>query len=217
MKQLSEQGYAFLRQWEGLRLDAYRCSADKWTIGYGHTGPVNGKAIHQGMSITKAEAEELLKQDVQKFVADVNRLVTVPLTQAQFDALVCWHFNTGALAKSTLLKKLNAGKYEEVDDEMLRWNKIGKTTSQGLKNRRAAEVVLWGTGAPVVPSTAEVAPSAPPVVSKENIAFAAGIVPSVAAGSSLMEGSGPVQWALAAVVLGAFAVALFMFFKRRGK
>jgi lysozyme len=221
MKKLSPQGYAFLHKWEGLRLAAYQDDAGVWTIGYGHTGSFRGKGIHQGMEITKADADLLLRQDVAFFEADVNRLVKVPLTQGEFDALVCWHFNTGALAKSTLLKKLNANLRDDVPDEILRWNKITvggkKVVSQGLKNRRAAEVVLWGTGMPLVSSALDVTPSAPPVVSKENIAFAAGIVPSVAAGSTILEGSGPVQYALAAVVLVAFAVALLLFFKRRGK
>jgi hypothetical protein len=75
----------------------------------------------------------------------VDRLVTVPLSQNQFDALVSFTFNVGegALAKSTLLKKLNAGKYSEVPAELMKWTKGGGRELPGLVRRRRAECALW--------------------------------------------------------------------------
>lgn len=116
------------------------------TIGYGHTDaakhPLKVKA---GLRITEVEACEILDVDLDECEDAVARLVKVPLTDNQFSALVSFQFNTGSLASSTLLKKLNAGDYRAVPEQLLRWVHAKGRYVEGLKNRRNAEIALWNT------------------------------------------------------------------------
>ena len=134
------QGIELIRHFEGCRLDAYLCPAGVWTIGYGHTADVK-----EGDSIDQEAAEAFLIEDLEKFEQAVMRLVEVPLTQQQFDALVSWTFNLGAgnLAESTLLRKLNNYQYAEVPEQMMRWVRAGGQVLDGLVRRRAAEAALF--------------------------------------------------------------------------
>ena len=113
-RKTATKGIDLIKEFEGCRLTAYKCPAGVWTIGFGHTGTVDGKLIGKGMTITAAKATELLKKDLAEFEAAVNGCVTVPITQNMFDALVSFSFNVGAgaLRRSTLLRKLNAKDYE---------------------------------------------------------------------------------------------------------
>lgn len=145
---ISKLGLNLVRHFEGMYLRGYKCPANVWTIGYGHTGLVDGKPIHGNMIITEEKAIELLQQDMTVFENAVKDSVKVPLTQNQFDALVSFAFNVGAgaLRNSTLLKLLNQGKYEEVPAQFLRWNKGGGKVLAGLTRRRKAEGHLFVTG-----------------------------------------------------------------------
>ena len=145
MRKINETGLNLIKQWEGLRLDAYQDVAGVWTIGYGHT-----RTVTPGMRITEQRAEELLTEfDLPEFEKAVSEAVTVELTDNQFAALVSFTYNVGigALQRSSLLKKLNAGDYDAVPFELAKWNKArvnGKLTPvRGLTNRRAAEAGLW--------------------------------------------------------------------------
>lgn len=133
-------GVELIRHFEGCRFDAYLCPAGVWTIGYGHTADVK-----EGDSIDQEAAEAFLIEDLETFEQAVTRLVEVPLTQQQFDALVSWTFNLGAgnLAESTLLKKLNNYQYAEVPEQMMRWVRAGGQVLEGLVRRRAAEAALF--------------------------------------------------------------------------
>lgn len=139
----SDQGLALTEQFEGLRLTAYQDSVGVWTIGYGHTGP----DVQPGLTITQEQASALLLQDVAGAVAAVNRLVTVPLTQNQFDALVDFTFNVGQgnLASSTLLRELNAGNTAGAAAQFLVWVYAGGVQLPGLVTRRQAEAALFQT------------------------------------------------------------------------
>lgn len=150
-KTISSEGINLIKKFEGLHtvtddgmVVPYRCPANILTIGYGHT-----KGVKRNMKITKAEAEDLLRQDLKVFEAEVKNLVNVPLTQYQFDALVSFVFNLGAanFASSTLLKRLNAGQYEDVPAQLMRWNKArvnGKLQPlTGLTRRRSAEAAVF--------------------------------------------------------------------------
>jgi lysozyme len=138
---ISGRGLEVLKRFEGLQLKAYLCPAGVLTIGYGSTGA----HVKMGMEITPAEAEKLLLDDVARFERAVNKLVKVPLTQGQFDALVCFSFNigVGAFEKSTLLSVLNMGRHGEVISQFKRWNKVKGHVVNGLVNRREAEIGLW--------------------------------------------------------------------------
>jgi len=98
-----------------------------------------------GDTITKERAEELLREDVKRFEGYVDRLVKVPLTQGQYDALVSFVYNLGpgALERSTLLDQLNRGDYDSAAEQFGRWVFAGGKTLAGLVRRRAAERALF--------------------------------------------------------------------------
>lgn len=146
----------FLRHWEGLpggkpALEAYQCSAGVWTIGYGHT-----RGVKPGASITEAEAEGLLRLDLQEFVDGVNRLVTVPLEQHQFDALVSFAYNVGldededtkaeGLGDSSLLRLVNAAQLGLASAQFGLWVYANGQVSRGLERRRIAETAMFRYG-----------------------------------------------------------------------
>lgn len=137
----ASSGLTLIKNFEGLRLTAYLCPAQVWTIGFGSTGA----HVKPGMTITKEQAEDLLLKDLVRFENAVHRLVKVPLTQNQFDALVSFTFNVGigSLQKSTLLRLLNEGKYDQVGPQLMRWNKAGGKELPGLTRRRRAEADLF--------------------------------------------------------------------------
>lgn len=136
----SNNGFNLIKEFEGLRLEAYKCSSDKWTIGYGHTSNVR-----KGQVINELCAETFLTIDVQKCEYAINTSVTVPLNQNQFDSLVSLIFNVGVAAfrKSTLLEKLNNSDYTGASDEFDKWIYSKKKISQGLINRRKKEKDLF--------------------------------------------------------------------------
>ena len=136
----SQKGIDLIKSFEGLRLTAYQDVVGVYTIGYGTT-----TGIKPGMQITQYRAEEFLKCDLDKFESAVSNLVTVPLTQNQFDALVCFCYNvgSGALKSSTLLKRLNQGNYSGAAEQFLLWDKAGGKQVAGLTRRRHAESELF--------------------------------------------------------------------------
>ena len=145
---ISKNGLDLVKHFEGCYLTAYKCPANVWTIGYGHTGIVDGLYISNGMIITQEKADELLKNDMAIFEKAVTESVKVEITQSQFDALVSFSFNVGAsaLRKSTLLRKLNSGDYVGASNEFHRWNKANGKVLKGLVRRRAAEAYLFEMG-----------------------------------------------------------------------
>ena len=134
-------GLALTESEEGLRLTSYQDVRGIWSTGYGHTGP----DVHEGLTITQAEAEALLKADVAHAVETVNRVVTVALTQDEFSALVDFSYNIGcgAFEESTMLKDLNAGDYAAAAAQFDLWDKAGGKTVAGLRRRREAEEMLF--------------------------------------------------------------------------
>lgn len=141
---LSADGIKALTRLEGCRLKAYADVGGVWTIGVGHTGP----DVYEGKRITPEESDALLREDVGKFERAVGEAVTVPLTQAQFDALVIFAFNVGvgAFERSSLVRGLNAGDYDSVPAQLRRWNRVKGAVVQGLVHRRDAEVAIWNGG-----------------------------------------------------------------------
>lgn len=141
ISKIGKAGLDLIKDFEGLKLRAYLCPAKVWTIGYGSTGP----HVTAGKVITEAEAEALLRQDLSRFEQAVTRLVTVPLTQNQYDALVSFAFNVGiaALERSTLLKRVNARLFDQAAAEFSKWNRAAGRPLAGLTRRRAAEAALF--------------------------------------------------------------------------
>lgn len=152
---ISERGLDLIREFEGYLRPlkdggciAYRCPAGVWTLGWGCT-----KGIKPGMTWTKQQAVEGLRRELAECEAAVARLVTVPVNQPQFDALVSFAYNCGigALAKSTILRRLNRSDYEGAAEAFMLWNKArvnGKMTIlRGLTRRRSAERAMFLTPA----------------------------------------------------------------------
>lgn len=140
----SQKGVDLIKHFEGLFLQAYLCPAKVWTIGYGHTGLKHEDGtVKRGRVITEKEAETLLKHDLSKFENAVKRCVRVPLKQHEFDALVSFHFNTGGLEKSTLLKCLNSERRHDAAMEFYRWVRAGRKILPGLERRRRAEAMMF--------------------------------------------------------------------------
>ncbi len=153
---ISPAGIALIKRFEGcarLRTDglveAYPdpgTGGDPWTIGWGATGldHVHGGRIAKGTVWTQAQADARLTDDLVRYAADVVRaLGEAPATQSQFDALVSFHYNTGAIARATLTKKHIAGDYQGAAREFARWNRAGGRVLKGLVRRRAAEAELY--------------------------------------------------------------------------
>src|SRR6185437_16618637 len=132
----SATGRALTEHCEGLRTTAYQDSVGVWTIGYGHT---NG--VHPGMVCDQDQADQWLAEDIQGAEYVVNKVVTAPLNQNQFDALVDFVFNLGSgnFQSSTLLKLLNQGDYAGASAEFPKWNHAGGRELAGLTVRRLAE------------------------------------------------------------------------------
>lgn len=143
---LSTAGLELLKQSEGFRDRTYADIAGFRTIGFGHR-QLPGENYPDGICL--AEGESLLISDVLTAEAALSRLVKVPLTQGQFDALVDFVFNLGAgrLASSTLLSYLNAGKYDAAAWQLLAWDHTGSFENAALKIRREAEFRLWSPAA----------------------------------------------------------------------
>jgi lysozyme len=141
-REVNEAGMALVKQFESLRLTPYLCPANIWTIGYGHT-----RTVRAGMRITPEQADQLLDDDLRIAERAVARLVEVSLTDNQFAALTSFVFNVGTanFERSTLLKLLNRGWYEQVPVQLARWNRASGEVLGGLARRRAAEARLWNT------------------------------------------------------------------------
>jgi len=136
---------ALLKKFEGCKLKAYRCPAGVCTIGYGHTSAAGAPMVNDGMTITQAQAEDILKRDIVKYEIAVMDLVKVKLTQNQFDVLTDFAYNAGVgnLKSSTMLKKVNAGDLDAVPAELMKWTKGGGKVLPGLVRRRQAAGAWW--------------------------------------------------------------------------
>ena len=139
---LSTAGIELIKRFEGFRSHTYFDAAGFPSIGYGHR--LEPKE-HYPDGITETQAEVILLWDVHEAEQAVKRMVKVPLTQGQFDALVDFTFNLGSarLSNSSLLRELNAGHYDLAANELLRWDHCGNEELESLKARRKAERALW--------------------------------------------------------------------------
>lgn len=144
---ISAAGAAAIIGHEGWENEPYRDIAGVWTVCAGHTS-----TVQPGVPMSDEQCRELLIEDSGDAQRAVQRLVKVPVTQEQFDALVSFTFNLGAgsLQSSTLLRKLNAGDCWGAANEFPRWNKARVRgvlrPVQGLTTRRLAEQRAFASG-----------------------------------------------------------------------
>lgn len=147
---VSAAGIALIKQFEGCakrrndgRFEAYPdpgTGADPWTIGWGATG----KGIQPGTVWTQADCDARFDADLARYSAEVARaLGNAPTSQHQFDALVSFHYNTGAIARATLTKLHKRGDYAGAEAEFGKWVHAGGKRLTGLIRRRAAEAALY--------------------------------------------------------------------------
>lgn len=180
-RQINTAGLDLIKCFEGLKdgdsttgnLDPYADPAGYWTIGWGHLIQAEGRSLRGAADrdqayalypggITLDQATQLLSADLMDKCRDVERLVTAPVNDNQFAALVSFAYNCGSgnLKSSTLLKKVNSGTatQPEIAAEFVRWNQSGGVVLAGLTRRREAEAALYGTTSDNAPS-----PDLPPV------------------------------------------------------
>lgn len=137
----SQKAIDLIKRFEGLELKAYVCPGGKWTVGYGHT-----KDVEPNSEIIEDLADCYLKNDAKEVEDTVNYYTDgIELNQNQFDALVSFVFNVGGgnFERSTMLRYLSIGAFEEAGDEFKRWKYAGKKELAGLVRRRKAETELF--------------------------------------------------------------------------
>jgi lysozyme len=239
---ISDEGLALIKEFEGLRLKAYKCPAGVWTIGYGHTSNAGAPTVVPNMLISKETAEAVLRSDLAQFELGVERLMDVPLTQSQFDALVSFAYNVGlgsenrnsppGLTRSTLRKRINEGNYDAAPAEFMKWTRGGGKELPGLVRRRRAEVKLWRgmtTDTPVHYEESRIAPDQPKASKsitqdkQANAAAAAGglgtiavvqeVLPIIREGKDIFSSLSPTVLLL--VVIIVVAGAIWYFHKQR--
>lgn len=153
MRTIGPAGIALIKQFEGCArrrgdglFEAYPDPGTgdaPWTIGWGATG----KGIERGTIWTRAQCDARLERDLARYAAEVDRtLGEAPTSQAQFDALVSFHYNTGAIGKATLTRLHKAGEHEAACAEFSKWVHAGGKRLNGLVRRRAAEAELYRRG-----------------------------------------------------------------------
>lgn len=140
---MTKKGIELIKSFEGCRLEAYKCQAGVWTIGYGHT-----QGVYEGKKITEEEAERLLASDLAKFEMGVRHIVG-ELSDEKIDALTSFAFNVGlkAFQNSTLCRKVKADENDaSIRTEFLKWVYAGGKRLDGLVRRRKAEADMYFSG-----------------------------------------------------------------------
>ncbi|AGR61946.1 TPA: lysozyme [Salmonella bongori] len=142
---ISNHGKNLIREFEGLKLNAYQDSGGIWTIGYGYTGMINGKKIDTDTVFTKEMAEFYLNTEVEKISKLITNLLKVKLNQYQFDAIgsLVYNIGLGNFSKSRLLRYINNSEFSFAADEFIRWNKCKGRILHGLTFRRMKEKELF--------------------------------------------------------------------------
>lgn len=225
-RRISKCGLRLIKQWEGLYLNAYRDPVGVLTIGYGHTN-LSGVAprVTPGMKLRDESHATGILLDVLARVYEpaLRRNIKVPLNQHQWDAMVSWVYNLGEpnLKRSTLLKRINAGRLDAIPAEMMKWNRAGGRVFRGLTRRRRAEAGMWrGLGIdgclPVtepdqIPHSIADAPEPEPVTEMDKAIEKVGFfAPIITALSALQD------WKIAAVLaIAASGGLLFLYYKNR--
>jgi len=197
-----------VKEFEGCKLTAYRDAIGVWTIGYGTTARAGlGIIPTAGMTITQAEADQLLADGLNKFADQIRPMINADLNDNQFGACVSLAYNIGAHAfgTSSALKHINAGDYDKAANAILLWNKAGspKKVLKGLVRRREAERKLFLT--PVfeqVPTFDErISPAQSTTVQASALQIASGAGAGIAALGSLSGTAQVVALGFAGIVV----------------
>ncbi len=232
---ITHDGLALIRRFEGFRAKAYLDAAGVWTIGYGHTSAAGAPHVRSGMKITRKEGERILGRDIAIFASGVQSLLARPLSESQFSALVSFAYNVGLenFRKSSVLRAVNAGDFAAVPRRLSLWVKCRGRVLSGLVRRRAAEAAMFIEAVPRAPrarykvpvedSGATIEPVPGKSLQRSSTGFAAVVSALAGAASSLAAGLGDLAGAVngPAVALAAgvviVAAALWIIRERRLK
>ena len=142
---VNDKGFALICEFEGCRTEAYQDPVGVWTIGFGHTSAAGPPCVGPGVTVTRAEATGILMRDLETFSAGVKSAITAPLNDNQFSALVSFAFNVGLgnFRSSSVLRSVNACRFDQVPADLALWVKAGGKVLPGLIRRRAAEAALF--------------------------------------------------------------------------
>ena len=142
---INDKGFALICEFEGCRTEAYQDAVGVWTIGYGHTSVAGPPTVGPGVTVTRAEATGILMRDVEIVSAGVKSAITSPLNDNQFSALVSFAYNVGLgnFRSSSVLRSVNACRFDQVPADLALWVKAGGKVLPGLIRRRAAEAALF--------------------------------------------------------------------------
>ena len=144
---IGPDGVALIKRFEGCQLSAYPdpgTGGAPWTIGWGHAG----RDVTPGTRWPQAQADEQFERDLERYATDVVKAIGKAATsQPQFDALVSFHYNTGAIGRATLTRLHKAGDFAGAANEFGKWVRAGGRVLPGLVKRRAAEANLYSGNA----------------------------------------------------------------------
>lgn len=157
----SDQGRKLLTQREGVRLSAYKDSVGVWTIGVGHTAAAGDPVPKAGLTITAEQCDAILSRDLVQYEEAIERALTVPVAQHEFDALVSVCFNVGPrFAQSICIKRLNAGNRKGAADAIMMWSKPPEII--GRRRTEQRQFLTPYTGAPAKPAVVTPSPKPAP-------------------------------------------------------
>jgi lysozyme len=210
---LTTAGINLIKRYEGLRLTAYRCPASVLTVGYGHTSAAGAPLVTEGMKITKAEADKILRNDLKKFEDGVRSSLTRTIPPAAFSACVSLAFNIGlgAWNRSTVRRVINAGKFGDAPRALQLFNKAGGKVLPGLVRRRAEEAKMMADGFKGQPEETRMQPDEPqgkPMI-KSTTNIAAGVTAAAgitAATKDIVDNTASIFSAQNALILVLMAV-----------
>ncbi|HCH7479102.1 TPA: lysozyme [Acinetobacter baumannii] len=145
LRDISDKGYSLIKKLEGFRANAYLDTGNVWTIGFGTIKYPDGRTVKQGDTCTEEQATQWLINDCKWVDACLDRYVTVPVTQNQFDSLASFVYNVGEtqFTKSTMLRLINTNNGRAAAEQFDRWIFDAGHKIEGLANRRAAEKQLF--------------------------------------------------------------------------
>lgn len=226
---LTQEGLDLIKSFEGFSAKWYKCPANVWTIGYGHTAAAGPPSYTPLQKITREEGENILRSDLAKYEQAVMDAVNVPITDEQYSALVsfCYNVGPGAFKRSSVLKAVNSNRHDLVPSRLALFTQGGGKVLKGLVRRRQAEGQLYASGSDddkVYPST-EVTPVVGKVsyASTTNIAAGVGTVAMTTAGinqitndvsdTAMNAGLSP-QWVMVGILAIGIAAALWIMRER---
>lgn len=203
--QITDEGLALIKRFEGFRPRAYRCPAGVWTIGYGHTSSAGPPAVSADMAVDETMAETILRRDVEQFAAAVRTSLTRRLDDRQFSALVSFAYNVGIgnFRSSSVLRAVNAGDFDAVPRRLQLWNKAGGKVLAGLVRRRGAEAELFAAREP---ATGPVTRPQGKALHRSTTVLAA-LLSILTATLSALLSAPSIGWAVAFLLLAATAAA----------